>query len=208
MSYGLLRGEFRPGDEVCPLRSYARQMRRLTGDRSRCVLHMQKALTEMNVRLDSVIPNITGLTGQRILPRDHPQATGSHSPRVPTNHLTLATRRRRLGGGAGSAGAGPRSPCSGLPLLARFGGRGRGIDFVDPRDLRPLAALDDLASDGRALGKREPAGARHHADEWQKTSREPSTGARKPKPLTGSLTISRTRSPLRGGSRLGPSPAF
>ena len=30
MSYGLLRGAFRPGDEVCPLRSYARQMRRLT----------------------------------------------------------------------------------------------------------------------------------------------------------------------------------
>ena len=53
MSYGLLRGAFRPGDEVCPLRSYARQMRRLTGDRSRCVLHMQKALTEMNVKLDS-----------------------------------------------------------------------------------------------------------------------------------------------------------
>ena len=66
-SYGLLRGAFRPGDAVCPLRSYARQMRRLTGDRSRCVLHMQKALTEMNVRLDSVIANITGLTGQRIL---------------------------------------------------------------------------------------------------------------------------------------------
>ena len=67
MSYGLLRGAFRPGDAVCPLRSYARQMRRLTGDRSRCVLHMQKALTEMNVRLDSVIANITGLTRQRIL---------------------------------------------------------------------------------------------------------------------------------------------
>ena len=67
LSYGLLRGAFRPGDEVCPLRSYARQMRRLTGDRSRCVLHMQKALTEMNVKLDSVIANITGLTGQRIL---------------------------------------------------------------------------------------------------------------------------------------------
>ena len=54
-------------NEVCPLRSYARQMRRLTGDHSRCVLHMQKALTEMNVKLDSVIANIVGLTGQRIL---------------------------------------------------------------------------------------------------------------------------------------------
>ena len=67
LSYGLLRGAFRPGDAVCPLRSYVRQARRLTEDRSRCVLHTQKALTEMNVRLDSVISDITGATGQRIL---------------------------------------------------------------------------------------------------------------------------------------------
>ncbi len=67
MSYGLLRGAFRPGDAVCPLRSYARQARRLTEDRARCVQHMQKALTEMNVRLDSVISDIMGTTGQRIL---------------------------------------------------------------------------------------------------------------------------------------------
>ena len=67
MSYGLLRGAFRPADAVCPLRSYARQMRRLIEDRSRCVQHMQKALTEMNVRLDSVIADIVGTTGQRIL---------------------------------------------------------------------------------------------------------------------------------------------
>ena len=42
-------------------------MRRLTEDRSRCVLHMHEALTEMNVRLDSVIADIMGLTGQRIV---------------------------------------------------------------------------------------------------------------------------------------------
>ena len=67
MSYGLLRGAFRPGDAVCPLRSYVRQARRLIEDRSRCVQQMQKALTEMNVRLDSVISDITGKTGERIL---------------------------------------------------------------------------------------------------------------------------------------------
>ena len=67
LSYGLLRGAFRPHDGVCPLRSYVSQAKRLTDDRSRCVLHMQKALTEMNVRLDSVITDITGVTGQRIL---------------------------------------------------------------------------------------------------------------------------------------------
>ena len=67
LSYGLLRGAFRPGDAVCPLRSYVRQMKRLTEDRSRCVQHMQKALTEMNVRLASAIADITGQTGMKIL---------------------------------------------------------------------------------------------------------------------------------------------
>ena len=66
-SYGLLRGAFRPHDEVCPLRSYVRQAKRLIEDRARCVQHMQKALTEMNVRLDSVISNIMGKTGEAIL---------------------------------------------------------------------------------------------------------------------------------------------
>ena len=67
LSYGLLRGAFRPGDAVCPLRSYVRQAKRLIEDRARCVHHMQKALTEMNVRLDSVLTDIMGLTGQKIL---------------------------------------------------------------------------------------------------------------------------------------------
>ena len=66
-SYGLLRGAFRPGDAICPLRSYVRRAKRLIEDRSRCVQHMQKALTQMNVLLDSVLADITGQTGQKIL---------------------------------------------------------------------------------------------------------------------------------------------
>ena len=66
-SYGLLRGAFRPGDAICPLRSYVRQAKRLIEDRSRCVQHMQKALTQMNVLLDSVLADFTGQTGQKIL---------------------------------------------------------------------------------------------------------------------------------------------
>ena len=67
LSYGLLRGAFGPGDALCPLRSYVRQAKRLIEDRSRCVQHMQKALTRMNVRLDSVLTDILGQTGQKIL---------------------------------------------------------------------------------------------------------------------------------------------
>ena len=67
MSYGLLRGAFRPSDEVCVLRSYVRQRARLVRDTSRSVQHMQKALTEMNVQLDSVLSDIMGKTGEQII---------------------------------------------------------------------------------------------------------------------------------------------
>ncbi|MXY35025.1 MAG: IS110 family transposase [Boseongicola sp. SB0676_bin_33] len=96
LSYGLLRGAFRPGDAVCPLRSYVRQAKRLTDDRSRSVLHMQKALTEMNVRLDSVITDITGVTGQRILraiidgERDPRRLAALRDGRIKASHDRIA----------------------------------------------------------------------------------------------------------------------
>jgi len=67
MSFGLLKGAFRPADRICELRSYVRQRGRAIRDRGRCVQHMQKALTEMNVQLDNVLSNIVGTTGQLIL---------------------------------------------------------------------------------------------------------------------------------------------
>jgi transposase len=67
MSYGLLKGAFRPPDEVCVLRSYVRQRSRLGQDAARCIQHMQKALSEMNVHLDTVLSDIMGKTGQQIL---------------------------------------------------------------------------------------------------------------------------------------------
>lgn len=67
MSYGLLKGAFRPSDRVCELRSYVRQRARLIRDRSRCVQHIQKALTEMNIQLANVLSDVTGKTGMRIL---------------------------------------------------------------------------------------------------------------------------------------------
>ncbi len=67
LSCGLLRGAFRPGGAACPPRSCVRQAKRLTGDRSRCVLHMRKASTGMNARLGSAVAGIAGATGRRIL---------------------------------------------------------------------------------------------------------------------------------------------
>ena len=67
MSYGLLRGAFRPADGVCALRSLSRQREMLLKSQARHVQHMQKALTQMNIQLANVISDVVGETGQKIL---------------------------------------------------------------------------------------------------------------------------------------------
>lgn len=66
-SYGLLQGSFRPEDQICILRSYLRQRGTLVSDASQCIQRMQKALEQMNVKLNSVIRDITGVTGMAIM---------------------------------------------------------------------------------------------------------------------------------------------
>jgi transposase len=66
-SAGLLRGSFRPAQEVCVLRSLTRHRDNLIRLASTHVLHMQKALDQMNVQLHHVLSDITGLSGMAIL---------------------------------------------------------------------------------------------------------------------------------------------
>ncbi len=67
MSYGLLRGAFRPDDQVCVLRALARQRSTLLKTQARSVQHMQKALVQMNIQLANVIADVAGVSGQAIL---------------------------------------------------------------------------------------------------------------------------------------------
>ena len=67
MSFGLLTGAYRPGDDICALRSMSRQREMLIGYQAQHVQHMQKALTQMNVQLANVITDIVGVTGQQII---------------------------------------------------------------------------------------------------------------------------------------------
>jgi transposase len=66
-TYGLLRGAFRPEDEVCVLRSYLRQRSMLVAMASRAVQHMQKALEQMHLKLTEAVSDITGKTGMTII---------------------------------------------------------------------------------------------------------------------------------------------
>jgi transposase len=66
-SFGLLTSSFRPEAKICVLRSYMRQRERLIQSASRQVQQMQKALTEMNIKLHQVISDLTGMTGMTIV---------------------------------------------------------------------------------------------------------------------------------------------
>jgi transposase len=66
-SVGLLRPAFRPDDQVCAVRATMRHRSELVEMAAQHVLHMQKALTQMNVQLHHVINDITGLTGLAII---------------------------------------------------------------------------------------------------------------------------------------------
>lgn len=66
-SYGLLTPAYRPADEIVVLRGYMRQRAMLVKSAAAHIQHMQKALQQMNLRLDNVVSDITGQTGMRIL---------------------------------------------------------------------------------------------------------------------------------------------
>src|SRR6202161_4146632 len=66
-SVGLLRGAFRPEVEVTAVRTVMRHRQELVQMSSQHVLHMHKALTQMNLQIHHVIDDITGLTGLAIV---------------------------------------------------------------------------------------------------------------------------------------------
>ena len=95
-TFGLLSGSFRPEDAICVLRSFVRQRETLVRSASRCVQHMQKALTQMNLKLQHVLSDITGVTGMAILSailageRDSRQLAKLRDERCRNDEATIA----------------------------------------------------------------------------------------------------------------------
>jgi len=88
MAHGLLRSAFRPSDGVCRLRAVVRQRTTKVQEQARCIAHLQKALTQMNVQLDQVVSDLTGKTGMAIL---RAIVAGERNPQV-----LASLRDRRL----------------------------------------------------------------------------------------------------------------
>jgi transposase len=80
---GLLRGSFRPPASIVPLRAYLRHREGRVQHATQCVQRIEKALTQMNLRLDLVVSDTVGVTGLRIL-RDI--VAGQHDPQVLAQH--------------------------------------------------------------------------------------------------------------------------
>lgn len=66
-TYGLLSPSFRPPEQITAIRSLVRHRGMLVEYRSAHIQHMQKALTQMNLRLTNVLSDITGVTGMKII---------------------------------------------------------------------------------------------------------------------------------------------
>src|SRR6266481_3113162 len=77
-TYGLLRNSFRPPQEVRRMRTYWRQRNDLVRSAGRQIQRIQKALTQMNLRLANVLSDVSGVTGQAIIKAI---LTGERDPR-------------------------------------------------------------------------------------------------------------------------------
>src|SRR3954462_6110365 len=95
-SVGLLKASFRPAQEDCAIRSVLRHRDNLVGLASQHVLHMQKALDQMNLQLHHVISDITGTTGLAIIDavlsgeRDGHKLAKLRDPRIRATPETIA----------------------------------------------------------------------------------------------------------------------
>lgn len=67
LSCGLIKASFVPEKEIQELRSLLRTRKQLTREQTRHVQRIQKTLEEANIKLDSVISDIMGVSGRRMI---------------------------------------------------------------------------------------------------------------------------------------------
>jgi transposase len=77
-SCGLLRGSFRPPEQICMLRTLVRDKANLVAESGDWLRRMQKSLDQMNVRVHRAVADINGATGMAIL---RAIAEGERDPR-------------------------------------------------------------------------------------------------------------------------------
>jgi len=67
LACGLIKASFVPEEEIQDLRSLQRARKQLTREQTRHVQRIQKTLEEANIKLDSVITDIMGVSGRKMI---------------------------------------------------------------------------------------------------------------------------------------------
>src|SRR5262249_52070890 len=67
LAHGLIRASFVPDSPTQEMRTMMRTRKQLTREKSRHILRIQKTLEDANIKLDSVITDITGLSGRKMI---------------------------------------------------------------------------------------------------------------------------------------------
>ena len=67
MAHGLIRGSFVPEEQTQEMRNVLRMRKQFVRERSSHIQRLQKTLEDANIKLDSVITDITGLSGRRMI---------------------------------------------------------------------------------------------------------------------------------------------
>jgi transposase len=67
LAHGLIRGSFVPDQQTQEMRGLLRTRKQLTRERSRHVQRLQKTLEDANIKLDSEISDIMGLSGRKMI---------------------------------------------------------------------------------------------------------------------------------------------
>jgi transposase len=102
MAHGLIRASFVPDEPTQQMRDLLRTRKQMVRERSSHVQRFQKTLEDANIKLDSVVTDILGLSGRRILEaliagQTMPQALASLAHRrihASTDELEAALRGR------------------------------------------------------------------------------------------------------------------
>jgi len=95
-TYGLLRRSFRPPAEIRAIRTCWRERAEYVQQAGVCVQRMQKSLTEMNVQLATVLSDLSGVTGLKIIrsivagERDGEKLAEFRDPNVRASKETIA----------------------------------------------------------------------------------------------------------------------
>ena len=67
LAHGLIRGSFVPDQQTQEMRDLLRTRKQLVRERSRHIQRLQKTLEDANIKLDSAISDIMGLSGRRMI---------------------------------------------------------------------------------------------------------------------------------------------